>query len=83
MVANITVTDMHLQPMPLRQLGDKCFVACRLIAAQAMIEVRNREHDAQLRTQFSRTRREGHRSAPPDTATATRSPARNSARSPI
>ena len=43
-----------------RQFRDKAFVFVRLLSAQLVIDVRNREHDAQLGPQFQQQAKQSH-----------------------
>ncbi len=52
---------MKFQPVLRGQLGDKCFVSVRSLAAQFVIEVHHAEHKSQLLAQFQQQEQERHR----------------------
>ena len=51
---------MEFEPVLTGQFCDKPFVLVRLISAQLVIDVRNREHDAQFRPQLQQQAKQGH-----------------------
>ena len=65
MLAHIGATSKELQPMMPRQIGDESLVGLRIFSPQPMIEVRNREDDAQLGSQLQQNaqQRDGVRPA--------------------
>ncbi len=57
-----------------RQIGDELRIAIRLSAAQAVVHMNGREHDSRLGAHPPSPTSSATESAPPETATATRSP---------
>lgn len=60
-VADVSMPGKEVQAVLSGQLGDKRLVCIRLLAAQAVIEVCHREHDAQFRAKFQQHAQERNR----------------------